>query len=477
MQATYWNGSYWPTTIQWIGAVLDTLLAASDRSFTNALIEYNGKVPGAQSSTSQIQSEIQKYFSQVEAYYSNEDTIQIFGAAYDDAQWVVLEWLEALKFINQYDAYSKSSLGQSDIAKFAHRAHIFYNIVQDQFDTSLCGGGLTWNPALATYKNSITNELFVSSSIGMYLYFPGDSNTDPYPNPRYTSVTNNTLPPLLKLAAHDPLLLDNAKKEWTWFKSQPFRNAQGLIIDGFHISDNQTTCDEPNDMIYTYNQGVMLSGLRQLWEATGDTSYLDDAYDQIWSTINATGWFSLRGDDSGAWAGLGRNGIMEDYCDAPANCSQDAQMFKGIFFHHLDAFCEPLPTETPLIPDLTYTAPSSLASSHASKCDSYVPWVEHNAHAALATRNGSNIIGGWWGAAYGHPHPGQDPWNDPGLLNQSPWACRSQHGCKSGGVHGRNPPQVDEGDARNVQTEGSGLGVVKAASDMILKRPPTYPST
>lgn len=149
MQSTYWNGSYWPTTIQWIGAFLDTLLAASDRSFTNALVEYDGQVPGTQSSASQIQSEIRKYYSQIDAYYGNEDTNQIFGAAFDDAQWVVLEWLEALKFIKQYDAYSNSSLGQNDTARFAHRAHIFYNIVQDQFDTSLCGGGLTWSVSYA----------------------------------------------------------------------------------------------------------------------------------------------------------------------------------------------------------------------------------------------------------------------------------------------------------------------------------------
>lgn len=490
MQSDYWNGSYWPTTIQWIGAVLDTLLVSSDRSLTNALIEYNGNVPGTKSSASQIQSEIHKYFLETEAYYGNEDTNQIFDAAYDDAQWVVLEWLEALKFIKSYDAYFKSSYGQNDTARFAHRAHIFYNIVQKQFDTSLCGGGLTWNPALATYKNSITNELFVSSSIGMYLYFPGDNNTDPYPSPTYRTATNKTLPPLPPLTAHDPLLLDNAKREWAWFKSQPFKNAQGLIIDGFHLSPNQTTCDQPNDMVYTYNQGVMLSGLRQLWEATGDTSYLEDAYEQIWSTINATGWYSLRRNDSDAWAGLGRNGVMEDYCDAPASCSQDAQMFKGIFFHHLDWFCEPLPTIAALVPDLTYTASNALASDHASRCKSYIPWVEHNAHAALATRNGSNIIGGWWGAAYAnvsassaqpsyaHAPPGQDPWNDPSVLRQSPWVCKGQNGCKSGRSTrgaGSRPPVV-QNDTRTVQTEGSGLGVVKAASDLTLKRPPTYPS-
>ncbi|KAF2720999.1 glycoside hydrolase family 76 protein [Polychaeton citri CBS 116435] len=502
MQSTYWNGTYWPTTIQWIGAFLDTLLAASDRSFTNVLVEYDGTIPGTSTSHEGIQSGISGYYNQIVGYYGNEDTIQIFGAAYDDAQWVVLEWLEAIKFINKYDMYASTALGQDDIAGFAHRAHIFYNIVAGQFNTTLCGGGLTWNPALAVYKNSITNELFISSSIGMYLYFPGDSNTDPYPNPDYTETTNLTLPDLAPLSAHDPSLLDNAIKEYSWFKSQPFRNAQGLVIDGFHISDGQTTCDQPSDMVYTYNQGVLLSGLRQLWEATGDQSYLEDAYAYIYSTINATGWYARTGDEAAQWHGLGRNGIMEDYCDAAANCSQDAQMFKGIYFHHLDLFCEPLPTRKPLINGITHVASSSLAGSHARKCQGYVPWVAHNARAALATRNStSNIIGEWWGASYinqtqapnpgySQPNPGPDPWNHPRLLKQPPWVCEGKHECGKDRHHhntglrtrrvahklvegiSNRQASSDSDDTRTVQTQGSGLSVVKAAADLMLKRPP-----
>jgi hypothetical protein len=230
-------------------------LAASDRSSTNVLIEYNGTVPKSNTTAVIVRSEILQYFSDIEAYYDDEDTIQIFGAAYDDAQWVVLEWLEAIKFIQQYDAYGRCDVGQNDIAGFAHRAHVFYNIVHDKFNTSTCDGGLTWNPQLAPYKNAITNELFVSSSIAMYLYFPGDNNTDPYPSPGYTGSTNKTLPTLPPLGAHDPLLLDNAVKGYEWFKTHNFTNAQGLVVDGFHISPNQTTCDERNEMVYTYNQG------------------------------------------------------------------------------------------------------------------------------------------------------------------------------------------------------------------------------
>ncbi|KAK1023392.1 hypothetical protein LTR74_019040, partial [Friedmanniomyces endolithicus] len=84
MQSVFWNGTYWPTTIQWIGAFMDTLLAASDRSFVNAL-ECNGSNVSDSATTTLRASEIKKYFHEIEAYYGDEDVIQIFDAAYDDA--------------------------------------------------------------------------------------------------------------------------------------------------------------------------------------------------------------------------------------------------------------------------------------------------------------------------------------------------------------------------------------------------------
>ncbi|KAK0337954.1 hypothetical protein LTR94_002552 [Friedmanniomyces endolithicus] len=478
MQSVFWNDTYWPTTIQWIGAFMDTLLAASDRSLLDAL-NCSGNVSDSVTTTLRA-SEIKKYFHEIEAYYGDEDVIQIFDAAYDDAQWVVLEWLEAIKFISQYGDYAQSSLGQADVARFAHRAHIFYNIVQDQFDTSLCDGGINWNPALATYKNAVTNELFLASSIAMYLFYPGDSLSDPYPSPAYTNATNTTLPDLPALDAHDPLLLQNAVAEYQWFTTHNFTNAQGLIVDGFHITDNQTTCDERNEMVYTYNQGVLLSGLRGLWDATGEKSYLDDGHAFISTTINATGWNDRSSPAAHQWAGLGRNGIMEDYCDAPANCSQDNQIFKGIYFHHLGLF-----------------STAELEASHSNKCASYLPWIEHNAHAALATRNDSGIFGGWWGASYVNktqeawptwappkPSGSIDLWNEPWVLRQPPWKCQGRHECsesgRGGGGMDSNGKRMaslfahrrmarrdvnDQGLGRTVETQASGLGVVKAASD------------
>ncbi|KAM0714334.1 hypothetical protein Q7P37_010121 [Cladosporium fusiforme] len=501
MQGTsFWSGYDWPESIDWIAAFLDTLLGATDRSLTEILVEYDGSLPGSYISGSTIEGEISRYLTQIESFYDSENIVDIFGTAFDDAQWVVLEWLEVIRFSNEYKAYGGNGTGPSqvDIMKYAHRAHIFYNRVQDEFDTSTCDGGLTWNPALEPYKNAITNELFLASSMAMYFYFPGDYNTDPYPSVNYSSETNITLPPMQFLQPHDPIFLDNALKEYEWFKSHNFTNEQGLIIDGFHISENQTTCDQRNEMVYTYNQGVILSGLRGLWEATGDPKYLQDGYDLINTVVDATGWNARGTPEANEWSGLGRNGIMEDYCDAPANCSQDAQIFKGIYFHHLGIFCEPLPTDKPLVENLTVLAEDDLAAAHLGNCNNYAPWVTHNADAALASRNQDNVIGGWWGASNNNrtqaaaldlavpPPPGSwDEWNDPTVLEQAPWACRGQHGCRRDGGFGdarnaslsslitRNKKRDvnDGGRGRTVETQSSGVGVIKAASDFTRKRP------
>nr|POE93296.1 hypothetical protein CFP56_19308 [Quercus suber] len=526
----FWNGSYWPSTIQWVGAVMNTIVVASAQSFADVLDDSDYGVRKSKNLSLELDQDIRRYWNDVEAYYDAEDTLQIFGAAYDDAQWVVLEWLEAIKFVRHNNYYANSTLREHIIAKMAHRAHIFYNIVQNEFNTSYCQGGITWNPSLAPYKNAITNELFLSSSIAMYLYHPGDNNTDPYlsthrksrrtdkgldmkpiqESRRYKMYNNTTLPFLRPIRAQDPVFLANAKKEWAWFQSQNFTSAQGLIVDGFHVSANQSTCDERNEMVYTYNQGVLLSGLRGLWEASGDVTYLSEGYKIINTTIRATGWFVVNVSEAAQWAGLGRNGIMEDYCDAPATCSQDAQIFKGIYFQHLDQFCEPLPTSTPLIANVTHTASTLLALQHEQNCQSYMPWIRHNAHAALHTRNASNIIGGWWGAsqlnktqrpvpqlAQPLPAGSWDVHNVPTMLELAPWPCRlGRHGCSrqiSGDehsyphhenqiamsrrkfmkstLHSRNQTgdRNDDGRGRTVETQASGLGVVKAAVNFHLR--------
>lgn len=255
---------------------------------------------------------------------------------------------------------------------------------------------MNWNPSLSPYKNAITNELFIAASVGMYLYFPGDNNTSPF---SLEDVQHYGLEPV---EPHDTRHLKAAVDGYDWLKNSNMTNKNGLYVDGFHITNwrtNGTKCDDRNEMVYTYNQGVLLSGLRGLWEATGNQSYLDDGHELARNTIRATGW-QFAGEkepEPDKWYGLGRDGILEEQCDAEGRCSQDSQTFKGIFFHHLSLLCEPLPL-APRVPGKTHCAIKHLAFLHHRSCQQYLPWVEHNAKAALNTRDEEGRFGSWWGA-------------------------------------------------------------------------------
>ncbi|KAJ5232202.1 Six-hairpin glycosidase [Penicillium chermesinum] len=245
----------------------------------------------------------------------------------------------------------------------------------------------------------------------------------------------------------------------------------GLYGDGFHISgwrgktDPGTgKCDDLNHMVYTYNQGVVLSGLRGLWLATGSQDYLRDGHELVHAVLRATGWPQT----SKRWAGLGRAGVLEEACDSHGSCSQDGQTFKGIFFHHLAEFCRPLrpqeerflggQTQRPAVDDKDW---ARVYSRHLERCKAYGPWIEHNARAALMTRDDEGKFGSWWGLPFGYTV-------EEGIVNSSVLA--------EGSIDYRN--DEDEGDVRvsqgvprdfndrgrgrTVETQSGGVSVLRA---------------
>ncbi|KAI8626667.1 glycoside hydrolase family 76 protein [Xylariaceae sp. FL1651] len=436
-----WLGT-WPDAIDWTAAVMGTHVSGAIRSISEdlALMDSEGD---SSIDWRQASNLVNNYFAQTIAYYFGQDAFAIRNEAYDDILWVVLGWLETVRFINTHDnlhyalanpniavttpgvnhvrygsatsLLSQSYHGNLWIPAFSHRARIFWDFASHGWDTKLCNGGMVWNPQLLPYKNAITNELFISASISMYLYFPGDDNQSPFYNQpdRF-----NPQDPDLQVPSgpRDAKYLKAAIDGYRWLRNSNITNDQGLIIDGFHISgyldkdNNNTSCDVRDEMVFSYNQGVLLTGQRGLWDATGASSYLADGHNQIQNVINATG-YSLISDNPvddiskskagylPRWHGLGRLGVMEEYCDASGTCSQDGQTFKGIFFHHLTAFCAPLETPTPEsglnFDNHTFVA---IKKAHADACASYSGWLKHNVHAAMGARDAAGRFGQWWTA-------------------------------------------------------------------------------
>jgi hypothetical protein len=412
MQSTWfelWVGA-WPTSIDWTGAVLNTHVVATLSSLSKALDvtkrSHNQDDLGM-NAVSTVENELNLFFAQTTAYYFGENAFALRNEAFDDMLWVFLGWLESVKFINTHSRLhyrpvmeqSKPWHGSQYIDAFAHRARVFYDLASHGWDTKLCGGGMVWNPYKLPYKNAITNQLFITASVSMYLYSPGDKNTSPFMSEDKDEAY-----------AHDPKYLEAAIAGYEWLANSNMTNAQGLYVDGFHIKDwgknhsiGTGQCDERNEMVFTYNQGVVLSGLRGLWEATGNSTYLGDGHSMVRNTIAATGWLLDRAAavSHEEWQGLGRAGIIEDICDSNANCDQDAHTFKGIYFHHLTLFCEPLPAE-PLVPGKTHVAGKALAMLHRQSCKDYAIWVAHNARAAVSTRDDRGRFGSCWGAGNGY---------------------------------------------------------------------------
>jgi hypothetical protein len=439
--------------------------------------------------------------------------------AFDDMLWVVLGWLESTRFIESHSVghyEGSSALGGSKdwhasqfIPAFAHRARVFYELAEKGWDWRLCGGGMTWNPRLLPYKNAITNQLFISASISMYLHFPGDENCSPF-----LSQYDKAMPHMEDLddacdenhrGCYDPVYLANAMNGYEWLKNSGMTNELGLYTDGFHIRDypSSTTCNERNEMVYTYNQGVILSGLRGLWEATGKTSYLEDGHELIRNVIHATGWTDstftspqekqkrkAEKDTEEAlplsWAGLGSHGILTELCDPSGHCSQDGQTFKGIFFHHLTSFCTPLPAR-PTRPGRTHAATPETAMLHAQSCKEYTSWVSWNALSALKTRDKEGRFGAWWGAPYHTRQTGMQYEDDTTILipkravdyrntrtnlhdddvyvehnATNPSFVPKHHDSSAHTSPLESSDANDRGRGRTVETQGSGLAVVRA---------------
>jgi predicted alpha-1,6-mannanase (GH76 family) len=71
---------------------------------------------------------------------------------------------------------------------------------------------MRWGP-FNKYKNSVTTELFIATSVGMYEAF-GKQH-----------------------------YLDSAIKAWVWFKNSGLINAQGLVNDGLTDTCQYDPCD------------------------------------------------------------------------------------------------------------------------------------------------------------------------------------------------------------------------------------------
>lgn len=192
--------------------------------------------------------------------------------SYDDNAW----W--ALAFIKAYYLYGDAIYRQT-------AEDIFADMLAGGWDNN-CNGGMAWQSD-ERYKNAITNELFIVLA---------------------AKLSNIQEKPWLKI-----YYLDWALKGWHWLNQSGMLNYQHLYNDG--LDDN---CVNNGKTTWTYNQGVILGGLKELFLITGDSALLQSAKITAYSAMNNL-------SDT--------NQILTEPC--LGNCGDDGVQFKGIFVRYL----------------------------------------------------------------------------------------------------------------------------------------------
>jgi predicted alpha-1,6-mannanase (GH76 family) len=193
--------------------------------------------------------------------------------AIDDTEWWGLTWVEA------YDVTGNH--------KYLDMAVTIANYVNGYWDPSTCGGGVWWN-AEKTYKNAVTNGLYIRLTAELHNRIHGDT-----------------------------AWLARAKQAWTWFTGSGMINSSGLVNDG--LTD---TCQNNGQTVWSYNQGLAIGAGLELWRATHDPKVLATARRLADAAISSPA--------------LVTDGVLSESCDPVGQtCDDNQKQFKGIFMRYM----------------------------------------------------------------------------------------------------------------------------------------------
>ncbi|MET0234974.1 MAG: glycoside hydrolase family 76 protein [Kibdelosporangium sp.] len=191
--------------------------------------------------------------------------------AVDDAGWWGLAWIAAYDHTGDQRYLSMATT----IAAYLHQ----------YWDPGTCGGGVWWSRE-RTYKNAVTSGLYLRLTAAVHRRTPGDS-----------------------------LWRQRAQTAANWLLASGMINSSGLVNDGL-----TQDCRNNGQTVWTYNQGLAIGGLVEVWRATGETRLLDNA----------------RRLADAAVSGLTRDGILTESCDiGQSSCDDNQKQFKGIFVRYL----------------------------------------------------------------------------------------------------------------------------------------------
>ncbi|XP_066303707.1 uncharacterized protein [Branchiostoma lanceolatum] len=118
----------------------------------------------------------------------------------------------------------------------------------------------------------------------------------------------------------DKDLLKKVNKQWQYIVQNKLVDPHTYYVaDGVDYNNKTNNCTANKVFGPTYNSGVLIGGLVELYRITNQSSHLSLAH----KLANATITNSTKG------------GIFREYCEDTGGCNDDALMYKGIFVRNL----------------------------------------------------------------------------------------------------------------------------------------------
>jgi predicted alpha-1,6-mannanase (GH76 family) len=219
-----------------------------------------------------MQCETDIYLNIISRIFKKHRHRNFLNNFYDDEGWWALSWLKAYDLV--------------DNQHYLVMAQIIFADMETGWD-DICHGGVWWSKE-RSYKNAVTNELFFTVAARLYQRAISENERSYYLNWAY--------------------------RAWEWFANSGMINYQNLVNDGLR------DCKNNDGTIWTYNQGILLGGLTEMFRITQDRSYLQVAEAVADAAISTL---------------IDRNGILQDPCEIGSDCGADGPQFKGIFMRNL----------------------------------------------------------------------------------------------------------------------------------------------
>jgi hypothetical protein len=193
--------------------------------------------------------------------------------AVDDAAWWAIAWLDAYDYTHEQ--------------RYLDEAVTITSYIHTFWDTGTCGGGVWWNRE-RTYKNAVTNGLYLWLTTSLHQRLAGDTTW----GARATTAAD-------------------------WYLNSGLINSSGLVNDGL-----TNGCANNGQTVWSYNQGLAIGAFTQLWRSTGNDRYLSTAERLADAALSSSS--------------LTRDGVLTESCDTgTSTCDDNQKQFKGVFVRHL----------------------------------------------------------------------------------------------------------------------------------------------